>query len=308
MPNQQNNQNQTQTQNEHSRKRSYEEYSESTVNLSKPNPKARQTNNSQTSGLLPAVDNPERLLSRRRNSGARPRQNRLNIDNQNRNPLSATASGAGTVRFSVPVVSSPTDVEANPFYVPTSEETSQLKIPGQFRVPDASVYHSLPTSPVAPEQTSPQASSSNSQASSSNPIQGNPVPPTTQNPNSAQNMPSAPHMPVPFSQGAPKWDGEIEKLGDFIWHLEHQFEVSNVTDAVEKLRWILSYVSKGIRDEWSSFQEYIDKDWKAFMERLKIEYPELVTEETGSVSKLKSICRKFRTIGLADRDDFSSFR
>lgn len=115
-------------------------------------------------------------------------------------------------------------------------------------------------------------------------------------------------MPVPFSQGAPKWDGEIEKLGDFIWHLEHQFEVSNVTDAVEKLRWILSYVSKGIRDEWSSFQEYIDKDWKAFMERLKIEYPELVTEETGSVSKLKSICRKFRTIGLADRDDFSSFR
>jgi hypothetical protein len=120
-------------------------------------------------------------------------------------------------------------------------------------------------------------------------------------------MPSAPHMPALFSQGAPKWEGEIDKLGDFIWHLERQFEVSSITDGPNKLKWILSYVNKSVRDEWISFKEYEDKNWEEFMKWLKEEYPELVIEEKGSVAKLKAICRRFRHIGLLDQEDFSSF-
>ncbi|KAF7761162.1 hypothetical protein Agabi119p4_10571 [Agaricus bisporus var. burnettii] len=121
-------------------------------------------------------------------------------------------------------------------------------------------------------------------------------------------MPSAPHMPAPLSAGAPKWEGDIDKLGDFIWHLERQFEVSSVTDSADKLKWALSYVNKSVCDEWSSFKEYKDRKWDAFMERLKIEYPELVTEETGSVAKLKALCRGCRTIGLEDQEEFRKFR
>jgi hypothetical protein len=115
-------------------------------------------------------------------------------------------------------------------------------------------------------------------------------------------------MPNPMASGAPTWDGRPNTLRDFLWRLDWQLEVSGITADVEKLRWAVSYVEPSIRDEWSSFAEYITPDWTLFIARLKREYPELVLDEQGSVSGLRSLCGRFRHISQYDEERLLDYK
>ncbi|KAF7763817.1 hypothetical protein Agabi119p4_8354 [Agaricus bisporus var. burnettii] len=127
---------------------SYSDESQATAILTRAKSKARQTNNSQSTGLVPVNENPEQILFPRGKPKARGQvPPALSIDT-NATTLSNIASTSKTVRFREPVVCSPTDTESNPFYVPTapSDDSLNLELPGQFRLPDTTVYHSVPNS------------------------------------------------------------------------------------------------------------------------------------------------------------------
>jgi hypothetical protein len=117
-----------------------------------------------------------------------------------------------------------------------------------------------------------------------------------------------PNMPNPLATGAPTWDGRPHTLRDFIWRLDWQFEVSGITADDEKLKWAVSYVEPSIRDEWSSFAEYTTPNWTGFQARLKKEYPELVLDEQGSVSALRSLCGRFKHISQYDEERLLDFK
>jgi hypothetical protein len=115
-------------------------------------------------------------------------------------------------------------------------------------------------------------------------------------------------MPGPMANGAPSWDGQVTKLRDFLWHLDRLFALSNITGDLEKVQWAVSYVSPSIRDEWTSFEEYITPNWKTFNQRLKREYPEIVAEEQGSVTGLELLERQYQHISIYDEDRLLAFK
>lgn len=123
-------------------------------------------------------------------------------------------------------------------------------------------------------------------------------------------MPSSLSMPMPMSQSAPKWDGEAYSLRDFIRRLEQLFKATETTSDGDKLRWATSYVDAEIYDIWTSFEEYYKEDatWQGFVERLKIEYPELTEEEQGSMEQLKKICQQFRGLTMQDGRELLNFK
>lgn len=111
-----------------------------------------------------------------------------------------------------------------------------------------------------------------------------------------------------MATGAPIWDGRPHTLRDFLWRLEWCFDVSGITEAAEKVKWAVSYVEPSIRDEWSSFEEFTTPDWEGFKQRLKAEYPEIVQEEKGSVSALRSLCGRFKHISQYDEERLLDFK
>ena len=116
-------------------------------------------------------------------------------------------------------------------------------------------------------------------------------------------------MPNPLSNDAPSWDGsQPETLKEFIYKVTRCFELAQVTTDAEKLKWILSYVSPDVRDEWSSFDEVENDKWDGFIERLKREYPEMISKEQGSMQALWDICRKYRDIGINEEGTLLAFK
>src|SRR5262249_55111785 len=103
------------------------------------------------------------------------------------------------------------------------------------------------------------------------------IPSRSSTPNS-QIMPP-PSMPLPSSNNAPRWDGLPRNLRNYIWQIECLFEVSQIVTGADKLRWFVSYVGSETRDEWMSFEEYQLGSWAMFLERLKLEYPEITMAE-----------------------------
>ena len=48
----------------------------------------------------------------------------------------------------------------------------------------------------------------------------------------------------------------------------------------------MEYVDPDINNQWTSFEEYTRGDWDSFMGHFKSEYPEITTEEQGSMDQL----------------------
>ena len=63
-----------------------------------------------------------------------------------------------------------------------------------------------------------------------------------------------------------------------------------------------------IHDQWTSFEEYEAGSWNWFLERLKTEYPELTTEEQGSMDNLRKLCRENAGINLLEKERLMSFK
>jgi len=78
-----------------------------------------------------------------------------------------------------------------------------------------------------------------------------PAPPTTQS-----KMPSKTQMPTPLSPSAPKWDGQMKTLRNFLRIVEQLFRLAEISDDRQKLNWLISYVEADIADQWSSFPQF----------------------------------------------------
>ena len=129
------------------------------------------------------------------------------------------------------------------------------------------------------------------------------APPTTQS-----KMPSKTQMPTPLSLSAPKWDGQTKMLRSFLRIVEQLFRLAEISDDRQKLNWLISYVEADIADQWSSFPEFETRPWNQFLDRLKIEYPELMSEEQGTMGQLHRLCREYSDISLLDEKRLMEFK
>jgi len=114
--------------------------------------------------------------------------------------------------------------------------------------------------------------------------------PTPSPPRSNRRMPLTLHMPLALSPSAPRWDGRARNPRTYIRLVERMLAATEITDEQQKLRWLTEYVDPDINNQWTSFEEYIRGDWDGFMSRLKSEYPEITTEEQGSMDQLRRLC------------------
>ena len=116
------------------------------------------------------------------------------------------------------------------------------------------------------------------------------------------------NMPIPLSLSTPKWDGQSRMLRNFLRIMEQLFQTAQITEDQKKLDWITGYVDADIHDQWTSFEEYEAGSWNRFLERLKTEYPELTTEEQGSMDNLRKLCRENAGINLLEKERLMSFK
>jgi len=115
-------------------------------------------------------------------------------------------------------------------------------------------------------------------------------------------------MPTPLSLSAPKWDGQTKMLRSFLRIVEQLFRLVEISDDRQKLNWLISYVEADIADQWSSFPEFETGPWNQFLDRLKIEYPELMSEEQGTMGQLHRLCREYLDISLLDEEWLMEFK
>ena len=86
------------------------------------------------------------------------------------------------------------------------------------------------------------------------------------------------------------------------------FQTVEITEDQKKLDWITGYVDADIHNQWTSFEKYEAGSWNRFLERLKTEYPELTTEEQGSMDHLRKLCRENARINLLEEERLISFK
>jgi len=202
---------------------------------------------------------------------------------------------------------SPSDSEPNPFLETTTDLSGPI-IPGWFR---------LTVPPVISEEAFVRAvlepSPFRIHDSFLTPltISETLTPAATQSPISLEkpdNMPSRTNIPTPLSLSAPKWDGQSKMLRNFLRIVEQLFRVTEITDDRQKLDWLTSYADADIANLWSSFSEYEAGSWTLFLERLKIEYPELMSEEQGTMEQLRKLCREYQEISMLEEERLMSFK
>jgi len=200
---------------------------------------------------------------------------------------------------------SSSDVKPNPF-LDTSEEWTGPIYPGRF---------SLSSIHVIPEESLEELVSEVTQALSDNltllllsRTSMLPFINLTTTLQTKSDMTAKLNMPMPLSLSTPKWDGQSRTLRNFLRIMEQLFQTAEITEGQKKLDWITGYVDANIHDQWTSFEEYEAGSWNQFLERLKTEYPELTTEEQGSMDNLRKLCRKNAGINLLEEERLMSFK
>jgi len=115
-------------------------------------------------------------------------------------------------------------------------------------------------------------------------------------------------MLMALSLSAPQWDRQAQSLRTYIRLVEQMLATTEITDEAQKLRWLMEYVDPDINNQWTSFEEYTQGNWDDFLSRLKIEYPEITTEEQGSMDQLRWLCQDITEISLAAEEHLLDFK
>jgi len=121
-------------------------------------------------------------------------------------------------------------------------------------------------------------------------------------------MPSKTQMPTSLSLSTSKWDGQTKMLRNFLRIVEQLFRLAEISDDRQKLDWLISYVKTDIADQWLSFPEFETGPWNQFLDCLKIEYPEFVSEEQRKMGQLHRLCREYSEISLLDEEQLIEFK
>jgi len=121
-------------------------------------------------------------------------------------------------------------------------------------------------------------------------------------------MPLKTQMPIPFSPSVPKWDGQTKMLRNFLRTVEQLFRLAEISDDRQKLDWLISYIEADIANQWLSFPEFETGPWNQFLDHLKIEYPELTSEEQRTMGQLCRLYREYSEISLLDEEWLMEFK
>ena len=115
-------------------------------------------------------------------------------------------------------------------------------------------------------------------------------------------------MPTPLSLSALKWDKQTKTLRNFLRIIEQLFRLAEISEDRQKLNWLISYIETDIADQWSSFPEFETGPWNQFLDCLKIEYPELISEEQRMMGQLCRLCKEYSDISLLDEKWLMEFK
>ncbi|KAF7771734.1 hypothetical protein Agabi119p4_6045 [Agaricus bisporus var. burnettii] len=121
-------------------------------------------------------------------------------------------------------------------------------------------------------------------------------------------MPKDYSMPRFLSSEAPTWDGRGKSLPNYIWQLERLFEMCKITEPADKIRWLITYLDKDVREQWTLFPEFATNNYAGLVARLKKEYPEAQEAERGSLKRIKTICKEYSSIEMNDSESFLAFK
>jgi len=221
-----------------------------------------------------------------------------------------TLSTTDTTIYHTPKLGSPSDNKPNPFVDRPADKSGPL-FPGVF---DISRTSEPPVTVLEePEEELNEDDSilitplldTNTNSTQPPPVSTTPPP---QSPRNQRRMLSLPHMPMALSPSAPRWDGQAQSLRTYIRLVERMLVTTEITDEVQKLRWLTEYIDPDINDQWTSFEEYAWGNWDDFLSRLRIEYPEITNEEQGSMDQLRRLCWDIIEIGLAEEERLLDFK
>ena len=199
---------------------------------------------------------------------------------------------------------SPSDVELNPFLDTSAEQTGPIYL-GKFSLSSVCIIPKESPEELISEVTQALSDNLTSLLPSRSPTLS--INPTTTS-QTKSDMTAKLNMLMSLSLSAPKWDGQSRTLRNFLRIMKQLFRTAEITDDQKKLDWITGYVDADIHDQWTSFEEYKAGSWNWFLERLKTGYPELTTEEQGSMNHLRKLCRENAGINLLEKERLISFK
>ena len=199
---------------------------------------------------------------------------------------------------------SPSDVELNPFLDTSAEQTGPIYL-GKFSLSSVCIIPKESPEELISEVTQVLSDNLTSLLPSRSPTLS--INPTTTS-QTKSDMTAKLNMLMSLSLSAPKWDGQSRTLRNFLRIMKQLFRTVEITDDQKKLDWITGYVDADIHDQWTSFEEYKAGSWNWFLERLKTGYPELTTEEQGSMNHLRKLCRENAGINLLEKERLISFK
>jgi len=199
---------------------------------------------------------------------------------------------------------SPSDVELNPFLDTSAEQTGPIYL-GKFSLSSVCIIPKESPEELISEVTQALSDNLTSLLPSRSPTLS--INPTTTS-QTKSDMTAKLNMLMSLSPSTPKWDGQSRTLRNFLRIMKQLFRTAEITDDQKKLDWITGYVDADIYDQWTSFEEYKAGSWNWFLERLKTGYPELTTEEQGSMNHLRKLCRENAGINLLEKERLISFK
>lgn len=124
---------------------------------------------------------------------------------------------------------------------------------------------------------------------------------------------TTPIMPMPArnQKGAPQFeDSRPEELLRYFDDLEECFKGNTGLTDVDKKKYVGRYVSPRIEAQWQSFDSYAGagKTYVDYKKDIIKDYPEAIGLSTGSLKRLKQVCKENQRIGESDLSELLTFK
>ena len=112
---------------------------------------------------------------------------------------------------------------------------------------------------------------------------------------------------MPISLSTLKQNRQLRTFQGFLRIIEQLFKATGISDLANKLNWLVSYIKLDIYDKLFNFKEFKADNQKQFLERLKLEFPELMSEKQDTIDQLRKLTCKYQNILLLE-DYFLAFK
>ncbi|KAJ7493741.1 hypothetical protein FB451DRAFT_1387891 [Mycena latifolia] len=115
-------------------------------------------------------------------------------------------------------------------------------------------------------------------------------------------------IPQAWDTSKPKFDSDDhEDLLNFVEQVNQVFRLGNITDDAAKKAMFVDYLPFKKRSHWRSLPIYQTGTYEEFLEEIYKSYPEVKTEETGSIENLMRICKRYGEIKLIEEGRLRRF-